>query len=417
MPPRREFVRPYATELIRRLEQPRRFIQVVTGARQVGKTTMVEQVARRLDLPYHYASADEPTLRGPDWIALQWEIARFRADDSDSGALIILDEVQKAPHWAESVKRLWDEDTRTGRELKVVLLGSAPLLVGRGLTESLAGRFESLCTPHWSFSEMQEAFGFNLDQYVFYGAYPGAASLIDEPPRWASYIRDSLIEPTISRDVLLLTRVDKPALLRRLFELGAAYSGQILSYNKMLGQLQDSGNTTTLAHYLDLLTAAGMLTGLQKYSSGTVRRRASSPKLQVLNTALMTAMAGLTLEDAKADREFWGRLVESAVGTHLVNASSGMEYLPSYGQALTYSSSDSSRGVYYWRNRNREVDFVIRTGRTLTAIEVKSGRSPDTFPGLTAFDKEFGPDRSLLVGEDGIPLQEFLSRPAGYWTS
>ena len=264
---------------------------------------------------------------------------------------------------------------------------------------------------------MQEAFGFNLDQYIFYGAYPGAASLIGEPSRWASYIRDSLIEPTISRDVLLLTRVDKPALLRRLFELGAAYSGQILSYNKMLGQLQDSGNTTTLAHYLDLLTAAGMLTGLQKYSAGTVRRRASSPKLQVLNTALMTAMAGLTLEDAKADREFWGRLVESAVGTHLVNASSGMEYLPSYGQALTYSSSDSSPGVYYWRDRNREVDFVLRTGRTLTAIEVKSGRSPNTFPGLAAFAKEFGPDRSLLVGEDGIPLQEFLSRSAGYWTN
>ena len=280
MPLTSEFVRPYAAEMIRRLEQPRRFIQVVTGARQVGKTTMVEQVAGRLDLPYHYASADEPTLRGPDWIALQWQIARLRADESDSGALVILDEVQKAPHWAESVKRLWDEDTRTGRELKVVLLGSAPLLVGRGLTESLAGRFELLRTPHWSFSEMQEAFDFSLDQYIFYGAYPGAASLIDEPSRWASYIRDSLIEPTISRDVLLMTRVDKPALLRRLFELGAAYSGQILSYNKMLGQLQDSGNTTTLAHYLDLLSAAGMLTGLQKYSAGTVRRRASSPKLQ-----------------------------------------------------------------------------------------------------------------------------------------
>ena len=414
-----EFVRPYAAELSRRLEQPRRFIQVITGARQVGKTTMVEQVAKRLDLPYRYASADEPTLRGPDWIAQQWQVARFQADGSDSGSLLILDEVQKAPLWAESVKRLWDEDTRTGRELKVVLLGSAPLLVGRGLTESLAGRFELLRTPHWSFSEIQQAFGWNLDQYIFYGAYPGAASLIEEPARWASYIRDSLIEPTISRDVLLLTRVDRPALLRRLFELGAAYSGQILSYNKMLGQMQDSGNTTTLAHYLDLLASAGMLTGLQKYSAGKVRRRASSPKLQVLNTALMSAMTGLTLEDAKVDREFWGRLVESAVGAHLVNSSSGMDldYPPSAGNTLTYGSMDDSGGVYYWRDRNREVDFVVRTSRTLTAIEVKSGRSPDTFPGVAAFTKEFGPDRSLLVGEDGIPLQEFLSRPAGYWTS
>ena len=411
------FVRTYAAELIRRLEEPRRFIQVTTGARQVGKTTMVEQVARQLDLPYRYASADEPTLRGPDWIAQQWQAARFQADGSDSGALLILDEVQKAPHWAESVKRLWDEDTRSRRELKVVLLGSAPLLVGRGLTESLAGRFELLRTPHWSFSEIQQAFGWNLDQYIFYGAYPGAASLIEEPARWASYIRDSLVEPTIARDVLLLTRVDRPALLRRLFELGAAYSGQILSYNKMLGQLQDSGNTTTLAHYLDLLASAGMLTGLQKYSGGTVRRRASSPKLQILNTALMTAMTGFTIEDAKADREFWGRLVESAVGAHLVNSSSGMDYPPSSGNTLTYGSMDDSGGVYYWRDRNREVDFVVKTSRTLTAIEVKSGRSPDTFPGVTAFAKEFDTDRSLLVGEDGIPLEEFLLHPADHWVA
>ena len=218
-------------------------------------------------MAHRFASADEPTLRGPEWIAQQWDGARHMAERAEpEGALLVLDEIQKAPNWAETVKRLWDEDTRSGRQLKVVLSGSAQLLIGRGLTESLAGRFELLHLPHWSFFEMRAAFGWSLDRFLFYGAYPGAAPLARQTARWSRYIRDSLIETTIARDVLLLSRVDKPALLRRLFELGCAYSGRILSYTKMLGQLQDAGNTTTLAHYLDLLAGAGMLAGLQKYS-------------------------------------------------------------------------------------------------------------------------------------------------------
>src|SRR5713226_7386672 len=249
--PEKPFRRPQAAELGRRLAEPRRFIQVVAGARQVGKTTLVQQVTEAARVPVRYASADEPTLRGADWIAQQWEAARLTA--GPAGAILVLDEVQKAVTWSESVKRLWDEDTRERRPLKVVLLGSAPLLVQRGLTESLAGRFEIVHLPHWTWAEMQEAFDWNVEQYLFYGGYPGAAPLTGEPNRWARYIRDSLIETTIARDVLLLSRVDKPAVLRRLFELGCAYSGQILSYTKMLGQLQDAGNVTTLAHYLDLL--------------------------------------------------------------------------------------------------------------------------------------------------------------------
>ena len=381
--------------------EPRRFIQIVSGARQVGKTTMVAQVVERSRLPYRSASADQPTLRGPEWIEQQWEAARLLArDSSPTGAVLIIDEVQKAPDWAEAVKRLWDEDARNLVPLKVVVLGSAPLPLGRRLTESLAGRFERLHLPHWNYSEMRDAFGFSLDQFLFYGSYPGAAPLISQPARWARYIRDSLIETTISRDVFLMSRVDRPALLRRLFELGCIYSGQILSFNKMLGQLQDAGNSTTLAHYLDLLSLAGMLTGLQKFAGAQVRRRNSSPKFQVLNTALMTVSSGLPMEQAKKSNEFWGRLLESAVGAHLANAAASGEC-----------------EVFYWRDRNREVDFVVRAGHRLTAIEVKSGRSSDTLPGMASFSESFHPDRKLLVGRDGISVEEFLSRPVGHWVA
>ncbi|MGH7404204.1 MAG: ATP-binding protein, partial [Candidatus Rokuibacteriota bacterium] len=292
--------RPHGRLLAGRLAEPRRFIQVVAGARQVGKTTLVQHVVEAARLPVVFASADEPTLRGPEWIAQQWEAARLAL--GRRGAVLVLDEVQKATGWAESVKRLWDEDTRAKRPLKAVLLGSAPLLIQRGLSESLAGRFEILHLPHWSAAEMRAAFGWSLERFLFHGGYPGAAPLAEDHGRWVRYVRDALIETTISRDVLLLTRVDKPAVLRRLFELGCRYSGQVLSYTKMLGQLQDAGNTTTLAHYLDLLAAAGMLAGLSKYAGQALRSRGSSPKLQVLNTALMTAQSGLTLDEARADR-------------------------------------------------------------------------------------------------------------------
>ena len=386
------FERPQAAILARRLAEPRRFIHVVAGPRQVGKTTLVQQVLAGGRLPVRFASADEPTLRGPAWIEQQWDAARLAVQAAGKrGAVLVLDEIQKIPGWSETVKRLWDADTRAKRPLKAVLLGSAPLLIARGLTEILH-------VPHWSYAEMKAAFGWSLDQYLFYGGYPGAAPLIREPRRWSRYIIDSLIETTISRDVLLLSRVDKPAVLRRLFQLGCSYSGQVLSFTKMLGQLQDPGNSTTLAHYLELLAGAGMVTGLPKYAGQVVRQRGSSPKLQVLNTALMSAQSGLTLKEARGDHEFWGRLTESAVGAHLANAAVAGEC-----------------DLFYWRDRNREVDFVVQAGRILTAIEVKSGRAPAAQPGMEAFAAAFKPRRKLLVGGDGIPVEEFLMRPVGHW--
>jgi len=398
-PVNRPFERKQTDILLARLGEPRRFLQVVAGARQVGKTTLVEQALARLDIPSVFASADEPTLGDASWLAAQWDRARMTASaGGKAGAVLALDEVQKIPGWSETVKRLWDEDSRARRPLKVVLLGSAPLLMQQGLTESLAGRFEIVHVPHWSYGEMRAAFGFSLDQYLYFGGYPGAAPLIKDPPRWRRYLLDALIETTIARDVLLMTRVDKPALLRRLFELGCRYSGQVLSYTKMLGQLQDAGNATTLAHYLDLLAGAGMLTGLQKYTGQAVRQRGSSPKLQVLNTALMTAQSGLSPDEAKSDREFRGRLVESAVGAHLANAAAG-----------------GACELFYWRERSREVDFVVRVGRTVIAIEVKSGRAPASFPGLGAFAEAFKPKRTLLVGGDGISLEDFLTKSVEHW--
>jgi predicted AAA+ superfamily ATPase len=394
--------RPIYDTLVNRVQEPRRFIQVLAGPRQTGKTTLVHQVADDTPVPVHYASADEPTLQSRTWIEQQWETGRLlnAGTKGKDGALLVLDEVQKVTGWSEVVKRLWDGDTRNNVSLKVLLLGSAPLLIQRGLTESLAGRFEIIPVTHWTYAEMREAFGWDLDRYIYFGGYPGAADLIGDWQRWSRYIIDSLIETTLSRDIMLLTRVDKPALLRRLFQLGCTFSGQILSYQKMIGQLQDAGNTTTLAHYLELLTGAGMLTGLQKFATRPVRERSSSPKLQVLNTALISAQSRLTFDEARKDREFWGRLVESAVGTHLINSAAG-----------------TGIELFYWRERGREVDFILRSGKTVVAIEVKSGSRKEGLPGMDAFDKAFQPKRKLLVGGDGILLEKFLLIPAADWVA
>lgn len=347
----------------------------------------------------HYASADEPTLKNGVWLEQQWETARRQARGaSNRPSLLILDEIQKIPGWSETVKHLWDEDTSSRTGLRTVLLGSSPLLMQGGLTESLAGRFEVIHVPHWSFGEMKKAFGWDLDTYIFYGGYPGAAPLIEDHERWSRYIIDSLIETSISRDVLLLTRVDKPALLRRLFELGCAYSGQILSYQKMLGQLQDAGNTTTLAHYLRLLQGAGLIAGIQKYYGQVVRQRGSSPKLLALNTALMTAPSHMAVHEAKVDAQMWGRLVESAVGASLFNGMQGKNI-----------------DLFYWAAGNREVDYLLARGKTLVAIEVKSGRRGRGLPGMTAFTDRFKVKRKLLVGASGIPLEEFLLTPVEAW--
>ena len=396
------FRRPLFDVLFARLTEPRRFIQILIGPRQTGKTTIARQIMDTIEMPGHYASSDEPFVKDHTWIEQQWETARAKTRNGNEKreALFVLDEVQKIGGWSETVKRLWDEDSANHLPLKVVILGSSQLLLQKDLTESLAGRFELIQISHWSFAEMKEAFGWDVHRYMFYGGYPGSAPLIKDPGRWRRYIIDSLIETTVSRDILLMTRIDKPALLRRLFELGCTYSGQVLSYQKMLGQFQEAGNTTTLAHYLNLLEGAGLVAGLSKYAGQKVRQRASSPKLLVLNTALMTALSHRTLGQAREDSEYWGRLVESSIGATLYNG-----------------LSRHNGEVFYWASRNREVDFVLAREKEIVAIEVKSGRRKFNLPGIEAFSKAFSVKRKLLVGGQGIPLEEFLLTPPEAWLS
>jgi uncharacterized protein len=389
-----EIHRSQLNNFVARLQEPRRFMQVVAGPRQVGKTTFVRQALGRLapNVARHPVSADNPGLVGSTWLNTQWETARLMAKQAGVCVLVI-DEVQKIPGWTSEVKRLWDEDTSHSCDVRVVILGSAPLLIARGLTESMAGRFEITRMGHWRFNEMREAFDFTLDQFIYFGGYPGAASLISDQTRWVNYVRDALIETTISKDVLLITPVQKPALLRRVFDMACRYSGQELSYQKMMGQLSDAGNTTTLANYLQLLEGAGMVCGLQKYAGQAVRQRASSPKLQVFNTALMGAMAaseGFSFERVRSTPELWGRLVESAVGAQLL------------ARHLTHSTT--APVIHYWREGQREVDFVVRDESSLFALEVKSGTTKQATPGLEAFCEHYAKARPQVIGTGGIPL-------------
>lgn len=412
------FQRPQVTTLIHRLaETPNRIIAVF-GPRQTGKTTIVRQALNQIEQTNLYLTVDEPDsprllptsepdepeaalqpqVRDIEWLVRHWEIARRQTLDSPNrGFVLVIDEIQTIPNWSSAVKGLWDADRARGLPMHVVILGSSPLLMQSGLSESLAGRFETLLVTHWSFPEMSSAFGFDLEEYLYFGGYPGAARYIQNPDRWREYVLHALVEPNIERDIVQMTRVEKPALLKRLFELGAAYSGQILSYNKMIGHLQDAGNTTTLARYLDLLSKAGLLTGLTKYAGQPFRRRNSSPKLNVLNTALMTAGSGYSFSEANADRTLWGRIVGSSVGAHLFN------------------SATSDIKLHYWRENSYEVDFVLQRGPRLVAIEVKSGSQRASTSGMTDFQKRFKPANSLFVGGTGVPLNEFFSAPASHW--
>lgn len=314
------------------------------------------------------------------------------------GALLVLDEIQKIPYWSDTVKKLWDEDTANHVNLKVMILGSSSLLIQTGLGESLAGRFELITISHWSFQECRDAFGWDLEKYVYFGGYPAAAVLIKKEERWSRYIIDSLIETNISRDIMLMTRIHKPALLRRVFELGCLYTGTVVSYQSMLGQLQDAGNTTTLAHYLELLSGAGLVSGLQKFSLEPMRQKASSPKLQVWNTALATAHGTLFFKDTREDPKRWEKLIKSAIGAHLINSAFG-----------------TKTEIFYWKQDNRFVDFIIQKGKDLIAIDINTSKKSKNTQGLEVFLQKYPSAKTLIIGEGGISVEEFLLSPLEAW--
>ena len=364
---------------------------MTVGPRQVGKTKLITLLLGEITTPYISESADGVGSSNLAWLSQLWETARLTLKSSvNSELLLVVDEIQKIDNWSEVIKQQWDRDTRDQIKIKVILLGSSRLLIQKGLTESLAGRFETTHIGHWSFKEMHDAFGWDIQQYVYFGGYPGAASLISDEKRWRNYINDSLIETSISKDILMLTRVDKPALLKRLFELGSHYSGQILSLTKVVGQLQDAGNTTTRTHYLSLLSDCGLLGGINKYAGEQLRKKASIPKFQIYNNALLTAQSTTKFEETFLDPKEWGRLVESSVGAHLIN------YAVSEGYNL-----------YYWREGNDEVDYIIEYGDKTIGIEVKIGRRGENRR-LSVFAAKFNPTKVMLVGTGGIPYEEFL---------
>jgi len=385
-------IRSQSNDLIMRLQEPRRTIQVVAGPRQVGKTTLVKQVLQQLSTPSRFFNADGVEPDDKDWIAARWEEVRALMHFNQYQEMVlVIDEVHKINNWSEQVKREWDADTFKDVNIKVVLLGSSRLLLKKGLTESLAGRFEMLSMTHWSFQEMQEAFGWDINQYVYFGGYPGSAPYVNNEARWRKYMRESIIAPAIEKDVLQTTYIYKPALMHQLFHLGCAYSGELLSYNKMLGLLQDAGNATTLVNYLEVLGESKLLTGLPKYVMDASRKYRTIPKLQVYNNALLTALTeGVSYEKVFTDPQLWGRWVESAVGCYLLDKADELDC-----------------DLFYWREDNEEVDFVLRRADKLLAIEVKSGKRQSN-SGLSTFRQMYNPQHSLVVGGQALPLEDLF---------
>lgn len=435
------YLRPTTHRLMMRLTEPVRRIIVVAGPRQIGKTTAVHQALRGrpplsckfhavdapdtdADAPLDFSASSAGATRMPGmappqdaaWLIEKWQAARRAAIDwrlhrppfpeeqpeTPQPYVLVFDEIQHIPDWSSIVKGLWDQDRAQDLPMHVVVLGSAPLLMQHGLSESLMGRFELLEMTHWSYSEMSDCFGFTLDQYLYFGGYPGPAYWVLEgqEERWRDEVLDSLIKPNLEKDIMALARIEKPAVLRQLFQLGCTYSGQIVALTKLLTQLDGAGNTTTLTHYLQLLRAAGLLAGLQKYAAQAIRQRAAPPKLNVLNTAFLSVYSNKTFAQARADSHFWGHLVESSIGAHLLNTATG------------------GLQVAYWRESPHEVDFIVHQGDHVGALEVKSAaHDPSARKGLRAFAEKHPQQhvRTEVLGGDDFALAEALTQPASHW--
>lgn len=393
------YERPLVQTLTNRLQEPRRFVQVIVGPRQTGKTTALRTVLKKLSSPTAnvriesmLVRAESQTTTGRQWLIAQWNEARLRAKAAgDRPFILAIDEIQLIEQWSSVVKALWDADTDAELDLRVVLTGSSALLLQRGLREAMTGRFELHHCQQWDYVECETAFAMNLEEYLYFGGYPGAAELRCEPDRWLAYMQEAIILPSVLRDVVSQQPVTKPALMSSLFTLGCSYSAQEVSLRKLMGQLDDAGNATTIATYLQMLSDAGLLTGIQKYDLAGVRRKASSPRLAVHDTGLMVANQGPTRNLLLQDPVLKGHLVESAIGAYLLRRSRSEHF-----------------DVWWWRDKNGlEVDFVLTNGQAITGIEVKSGKVR-SLAGLDAFCAATTGVHRIVIGGAQVTVEDFL---------
>lgn len=375
------------------MAEPRRRMQIVMGPRQVGKSTLVGQFTEGVSVPFDFFAADGVNRFDSSWIPNKWQQVRMRMDiHSEQEHILIIDEVQKIRGWSEQVKKEWDEDSRSHRNLKVILLGSSRLLLQKGLEESLEGRFETIKMGYWDWQEMHEAFGFSMDEYVYFGGFPGLAPDIQDEDRWRNLMEDSIISPILTRDILEIEEIRNPALLRQVFELACIESAKELSLTKMQGTM-NSGTVPTIKNYLDILNKSMIVQPLQNYSPSRVKEKQSVPKMQVFNNAFRNRFGTFSFDEARVDPAEWGRLVESAVGAHLANRAMTDDY-----------------ELFYWRNeRRQECDYVLRKGQALVAIEVKSG-SVDKTVGFEKFKEQFADNvtAAFIVGPHALPLDDFF---------
>ncbi len=368
-------------------------MQIVMGPRQVGKSTLVGQFTEGISVPFDFFAADGVNRFDSSWIPNKWQQVRMRMDiHSEQEHILIIDEVQKIRGWSEQVKKEWDEDSRSNRNLKVILLGSSRLLLQKGLEESLEGRFETIKMGYWDWQEMHEAFGFSMDEYVYFGGFPGLAPDIQDEDRWRNLMEDSIISPILTRDILEIEEIRNPALLRQVFELACIESAKELSLTKMQGTM-NSGTVPTIKKYLDILNKSMIVQPLQNYSPSRVKEKQSVPKMQVFNNAFRNRFGTFSFDEARVDPAEWGRLIESAVGAHLANRAMTDDY-----------------ELFYWRNeRRQECDYVLRKGQALVAIEVKSG-SVDKTVGFEKFKEQFADKvtAAFIVGPQALPLEDFF---------
>lgn len=390
-------------QLSKSLSDKTNLIQAVIGPRQVGKTTLALQLLEKWNGPKIYDTADQINTPSVEWIRFQWDKIRGLYKNIKGKPLLILDEIQKIPNWSSVVKKLFDEDRRFNHNIRVIILGSSALLMQRGLSESLAGRFEIHRHNQWSFSECQDCFSLSFNEYIFFGGYPGALFIRKDEDRWARYIRDSLIETVLAKDVLLLSPISKPILLRQAFGLAINYAAQIISYQKMLGTLQDAGNTTTIASYLHLLSKAFLLAPLERWSGARIRQRGSIPKILIFDNGLISSMSGLKFRNAIKNKSTWGRLIENAVGAQLY-----------------FLTQKIGGELFYWRDRDDEIDYVLRVGDKVKIIEIKSGTFNQGIPAFTAFKKKYKKCDQIIISNlkssnthdiKNINLYDFFNNP------